>query len=520
MRTPLLTKSNKRTRVSVTESYMAPVGGWNGRDSLAAMKPSEAVALDNLFPTPSYVETRGGCSSHATGLTGNGKTLAVYNAMSGTNTMYAYTASGIYDVSSAGAVGASKLARTNGKHQWTMFGDGTNNWLIAVNGVDAPAYFDGTTWTAVTGATSPALTGLTTTNIIGVCVFKGRLIFIQKDSLSFWYLAAGAAGGALTEFDLSGEAPKGGYLMACATWTRDAGSGPDDFFVAITSEGEAIVYQGTNPSSATTWAKVGSYTVGKPIGRRCIMQYGAECVVITESGVFPLSSLLMSGEERAKYALSFKIETAFTEIARSYGSTFGWRAITLPERNAMLVNVPVAEDGTHYQYVMNVITKAWCRFTGWDAEDFAVFNKKLYFCDGTVVFKAWDGTSDNTSNIIFYAKQAFQDFGNPNPKQCKLFMPIMIVNGILTYSTAVDVDFEDTNMTSTTTFTPGGTSLWGTALWGSSTWGSASILVKNWTSPASWEGRWLSGKLKIEENSITAKWMGTSMIYEWGASLG
>jgi hypothetical protein len=169
---------------------------------------------------------------------------------------------------------------------------------------------------------------------------------------------------------------------------------------------------------------------------------------------------------------------------------------------------------------MNVITKAWCRFTGWDAEDFAVFNKKLYFCDGTVVFKAWDGTSDNTSNIIFYAKQAFQDFGNPNPKQCKLFMPIMIVNGILTYSTAVDVDFEDTNMTSTTTFTPGGTSLWGTALWGSSTWGSASILVKNWTSPASWEGRWLSGKLKIEENSITAKWMGTSMIYEWGASLG
>src|SRR6185436_9262950 len=108
---------------------------------------------------------------------------------------------------------------------------------------------------------------------IAVNVFKGRLFFIPKASLSFWYLPAGAAGGALAEFDLSGEAVKGGYLMAMATWTRDGGSGVDDFAVFITSEGEAIVYQGTNPNSSTTWAKVGSYTIGKPLGRRCMMQY-------------------------------------------------------------------------------------------------------------------------------------------------------------------------------------------------------------------------------------------------------
>lgn len=519
MRTPLLSKSGRRTRVSMTKTYPAPIGGWNGRDALAAMKPTEAVALDNWFPTPSYCEMRGGYSSHATGTTGNGKTLAVYNAMAGTSTMYVYTASGIYDVSIAGAVGASKLARTNGKHQWTMFGDGTNNWLIAVNGTDAPAYFDGTTWTAVTGVSTPALTGLTTTDIIGVCVFKGRLMFIQKNSLSFWYLAAGAAGGALTEYDLSGECPKGGFLMACATWTRDAGSGVDDYFVAITSEGEAIVYQGTNPSSATTWAKVGSYTIGKPIGRRCITQYGGDCIVLTQNGAFPLSSLLISGDERARYAMSFNIQSVFTEAARSYGATFGWMAVSYPAREALLVNVPLAEDGVHEQFVMNTNTKAWCRFTDWDAEDFAVFNKELYFANGTAVYKAWTGTADNGGNITYYAKQAFQDFGDGRPKHCKLFMPILTVNGSLSYATDVDVDFEDEAMTGLTSFSTGGASVWGTALWGSSTWAASTFLIRKWGAPSSWEGRWLSGKLKIEENSITGRWMGSTMIYEPGDAL-
>lgn len=518
MRTPLLSKSGRRTRVSSTKSYPAPIGGWNGRDSLAAMKPTEAVELVNWFPTTSYVEIRGGMSSHATGTTGNIKTLAVYNAMSGSSTMWGYTASGVYNVSSAGAVGASVLARTNGKHQWTMFGDGTSNWLIAVNGVDAPAYYDGTTWTAVTGATSPALTGLTTTDIIGVCVFKGRLFFIQKNSLSFWYLAAGAAGGALTEFDISGECPKGGYLMACATWTRDAGSGPDDFFVTITSEGEAIVYQGTNPASSTTWAKIGSYTIGKPLGRRCVMQYGGDCVVLTEQGAFPLSSLLLSGDERAKYALSFKIQSVFTGAARTYGSVFGWKAVSLPERDALLVNIPLAEDGSHEQFVMNTITKAWCRFTDWDAEDLAVFNKNLYFADGTAVYKAWTGTSDNGSNIAYYAKQAFQDFGDPNPKHCKLFMPILTVNGNVNYTTDVDVDFEGETMTGLTSFSSG-SSLWGTGVWGTATWGLASSLIRKWGAPASWTGRWLSGKLKIENNAISGKWVGSVMIYESGSGL-
>lgn len=517
MRQPL--RSKRFTRRATSQSLPAPVGGWNARDSLAQMSPTDAIQLDNWFPSESSVDTRGGCSSHATGATGTIKTLAVYNEMDGTSSMYGYTASGIYDVSSAGAVGASKLARTNGKHQWTMFGDGSSNWLIAVNGVDAPAYYDGSAWTAVTGVTTPALTGLTTTNIIGVCVFKGRLIFIEKDSLSFWYLAAGAAGGALTEFDLSGEAPKGGYLMACGTWTRDAGSGPDDFFVAITSEGEAIVYQGTDPSSSTTWAKVGSYTTGKPLGRRCLIQYGPELVVLVEQGIFRLSSLLSSGDERAEKALTWKIHGEHVSAARDYGTVFGWKAIAFPRRNALLINVPRAEDGVHVQHVMNMTTRQWCRFTGWDAEDFAVYNGDLYFSDGTAVYKAWDGTSDNNSNITYTSRHAFQRFGSSSVKTPKMWMPIMEVTGVVTYSIGIDVDFLNESYTSTVTSGSSAGSAWGTAIWGSFTWGSDGAIVREWTGVIARDGTWISPKITTASNSVSVKWMGSTLLYEEGIGI-
>lgn len=518
MRTPLRQKSKvARGQTATLQSIPAPVGGWNARDALAQMDQLDAIALENFYPRPTYVEVRGGCTNHATGMTGNGKTLAVYNKLAGTSEMFCYTASGVYDVSSAGAVGSSKLARTDGKHQWVNFGDGTNNYLIAVNGVDKPAYYDGTTWTAVDNATSPALTGLTTTKIIHVCVFKGRLIFVEKDSLSFWYLAAGAAGGALTEFPLDSYCPKGGYLMAAATWTIDSGSGVDDRLVLITSEGECLIYEGTNPSSAASWQQVGTYFVGKPLGRRCFVQYGGDLIILTENGAFPLSAALQSASVDYKLALSFKIENAFTDVARTYGSTFGWKAVIYPAQSALIVNIPKAEDGEHEQYVMNTITKAWCKFKEWDAEDFCVYNKQLYFTTSTKVVKAWYGTDDYGANIVWYGKQAFTSFGRANSlKMVKLYCPILSVNGSVSFLTDIDVDFRDNEIVGTATYTPPISSLWGTALWGTGVWSSGTTVVSTWTSPAENPGYYVSGKIKGSTQGISVQWMASNFAYEVG----
>lgn len=520
MRQPIKSKATARAQISGSMSYPAPVGGWNARDALAAMKPTDAITLENWYPRTSYCEIRGGYASHATGMAANGKTLAVYNGLTGANQLFCAVDGAVYDVTSAGAVGAAVATPTNGKFQWLNFGDGTNQWLIMVNGVDSPLYFDGTTWTSVTGASSPALTGVTTTELVHVNAHKGRLYFIQKDTLSFWYLAAGAAGGALTEFDLAGVAKKGGYLTAMATWTVDAGDGPDDRAVFITSEGEVIVYAGTNPSSSTSWGLVGVYEVGRPLGRRCFTKYGGDLVVITQNGAFPLAAALQSASIDYKLALSFKIESAFNEAARTYGSIFGWVPIVYPAQSALIVNVPQSEDGVHEQYVMNTITKSWCKFTGWDAEDFAVMGGELYFTTSSTVVKAWSGTVDGADAIIAYGKTAFSYFNSQGQqKKFKLFRPVLAVNGNLTFLTDIDVDFQDTTITGTATYNVTAGAQWDVDNWDESYWAAGLEVLKQWTSPDEWNGYSGSGKIKIETNVLTVQWMACDWVYEKGGIL-
>lgn len=309
--------------------------------------------------------------------------------------------------------------------------------------------------------------------------------------------------------------------MAMATWTVDAGDGVDDRAVFITSEGEVLVYEGTNPGSAASWAKTGSYFVGKPLGRRCFCQYGGDIVILTENGAFPLSAALQSANIDYKLALSFKIEREFTSAARSYGGTFGWKATVYPAQSALLVNIPVAEGGEHVQYVMNTQTKAWCRFLEWDAEDLIVFDKQLYFSTSNKVVKAWYGTADGSSDVVAYGKCAFNYFGQKGlQKRIVLFRPVLSVNGTLSYLTDIDVDFGDTELVGTATYTPPGAGVWGSGLWGTALWGAGTTIVQSWTSPAENVGRAFSGKLKVANDSLTVRWMACDYVYEYGGPAG
>lgn len=517
MRNPLRTKGGVQSQTSVSKSLPAPLRGMNMRDSIADMKEGYALVLNNWFCKTSYLEVRGGCSNHLTGMTGTPKTLAVYNKLDGTSKMYAATNAGVFDATSAGAVGASLAARTNGKHQCLNFGDGTNNYLMMFNGVDKPLYFDGTTWTAVDGSSSPALTGLTTTKIISAFASKGRLYFLETDSLSFWYLAAGAAGGALTEFPLDGVAKKGGYLMAGATWTFDGGDGVDDAVVFITSEGEVIVYKGTNPSSASAWILVGVFELGKPLGRRCLNKAGGDLLVITESGVYPLSQALQSTTVDHRAAITNIIEDEITKEGRLYGSNFGWEIAFYPAQSALILNVPIVEDGEHEQYVMNTITKAWSRFTDWDAETFTEFNGELYFATSTKVVKAWSGVSDYGNNIDAYGKSAFSYFGSRGQqKNFTLFRPTLNVNGSVSFLTGLDVDFKDSPISDTATYSVVSGAIWDASNWDQAYWAAGLEIVSRWTSPSEGIGYCGATKLKISTNSLTIQWISSDVVYQTG----
>jgi hypothetical protein len=169
---------------------------------------------------------------------------------------------------------------------------------------------------------------------------------------------------------------------------------------------------------------------------------------------------------------------------------------------------------------MNTITKAWCRFTSWNAETFAVFNGELYFAKGTGTYKAWSGTSDIGSNIEAFAKTAFSYFGDMgSQKRLNMYRPVLATNGSLSFLTDIDVDFKDTEITGTATYTVPSGSLWGTSTWDNAFWASGMDIVKEWTSPDENLGYCVSGKIKIVTNSLTIQWISNDMMYETAGPL-
>ena len=114
MRQPLR-DSARQNQTAQTVSLPAPVGGWNARDSIAAMPPFDAVIMDNWFPDTDYVKVRKGYTNHVTGITGQVETLMQYS--SGTaRKLFAAATTSIYDVSVAGTVGAAVVtAQTNAR---------------------------------------------------------------------------------------------------------------------------------------------------------------------------------------------------------------------------------------------------------------------------------------------------------------------------------------------------------------------------------------------------------------------
>jgi len=365
MRNPQFRKTVRGRETSQTESLPAPVGGLNARDSAANMSPLDATIMDNWFPETNDVRVRKGVDDHVTGLVSQVESLMAYNKPDGTQELFAAEGTDFFDVTAAGAVGAAVVTGlTNARWQHANFtNSGGTSFLTTFNGVDSPQYWDGSTWTPITGVSSPAITGITPTTIIGVEVHKRRMWLVVVDSLKAFYLPVDQVGGEAKPLDLGGIAKKGGFIMAIGTWTLDAGEGADDYWAAITSEGQIVVYRGTDPSSFATWKLHGVWDVGEPIGRRCRIKYNGDVLFITVDGVLSLSRIILSTSTDQNVPITEKINKSITDASLAHKTKFGWQLLHLPQEIQLILNVPVKEGSDQQQFVMNTITRNWGSFS-------------------------------------------------------------------------------------------------------------------------------------------------------------
>ena len=504
------------------QSLPAPLGGWNARDSLANMDPADAVTMVNMFPTVSNLTLRGGYTKYATGLDGKVQTLMVYN--DGNNSkMFAATDTGnIYNVSVAGAVGGPVVtSQTNGIWEYINITTGGGSYLMCVNGVDKPLLYDGTNWTPIDGGSTPAITGITTTNLCNIMLFKNRIWFIEQYTLKAWYLPTNSIGGAAQYLDMSSVCRFGGHLVDLDAWTIDAGYGVDDNLAFITSTGETIVYRGTDPASAATWSLIGVWKLGSPIGTRAMLKWAGDLLILTYDGLMPMAASLQSSRLDPRVALSDKIQGAITNATTQYGgdhAAIGWQIVYTAKYNAVWINIPVG-DGQQEQYVMNTITKSWCQFMGWAAYCWEIYNDDPYFGSDGYVGHSWDDSyTDDTSNITTTTQQAFNYFGERGVK--KYFTrahPAIFTNGDPVLGVGMNVDFNTSDTTAPVTFTGSAYGVWdaSTSTWDTAIWG-ADLAIQNTWLGITGIGYCGGLQMKTASSGLQIQWASTDVVYQTG----
>ena len=654
-----------------TASVPAPIGGWNARDSLANMSPTDAVQLINWFPTPTDVTMRKGYTvasilttstsvktissiTHVdavatlTTATAHGLVTGAYVSITGTtpaaysgvfkitvtsttkftyamtttpgtnatvvgtylnqatthvNTLMNYTKTVSYSLFGAAGTDiwdtkpnpAVKVFTgiTSDKLQSVNMTNQAGHFLVACNGVDPVMIYDGTQWfyvattttapaistiartspsatatvttatahglitgnrvtisgasestfngtfvitktgantftytstgtstaTSVTGSyTTIGITGVDSSTFINVNLFKNRLYFTQKDTLNCWYLPVNSIGGVASPLYFGGIARNAGYLQAMGTWTLDAGQGADDYAVFVTSMGEVIVYNGTDPDNADTWQLKGVWQIGQTFSRRCFFKWSGDLLLLTQDGLVPLASALQSSRLDPRVNLTDKIFYAVSQAATNYFAEFGWQINYFASENMLILNIPVP-SGIE-QYVMHTITKSWARFTGiqgycWEVSG----DNDMHFGSNGFVGTFYSATSDDESNITATAQQAYSYFDTPGQlKRFTMVRPILqSTGGVPSVLCGISVDFDTQSQLGAVSFNPTTQTegIWDTSKWDGSVWAGGLITTKIWQGVTG-IGYTGSVNLNAASRGIELHWASTDYVMEAG----
>ena len=415
------------------------------------------------------------------------------------------------------------------KNRVTISGATESNYngtyVIDVTGASTFTYTMATAPTAdasVVGIyTTIGITGVNSNTFINVNLFKNRLYFTQKDTLTCWYLDVDAIGGVASPLYFGGIARNSGYLQAMGTWTLDAGQGADDYAVFVTSMGEVIVYNGTDPDDATTWALKGVWQLGQTFNRRCFFKWSGDLLLLTKDGLVPLASALQSSRLDPRVNLTDKIYFAVSQAATLYSDLFGWQINYYASANMLILSIPTSTGME--QFVMHNITKAWGRFTDIQAYCWELSgDSEMLFGGNGIVGLFYDGYSDNGTNITATAQQAYSYFERAGQlKRFTLVRPILqSTGGVPNVVCGLSVDFDTQSQLGQVQFNPSTLTdgVWNTSKWDQANWAGGLITTKVWQGVT---GLGFAGSinLNVASRGIELHWASTDYVMEAGGVL-
>jgi hypothetical protein len=469
LKQPLRGANRQKTASSI--SIPAGTGGLNGKDPWDQMKPEDAIILDNWIPIPGKCVMRNGYIPWSTGLGGQVETLEEWAGPT-SRKMIAGANGHLWDASAQGAATSLKSGLSSNRWQGINF----KGRLFLGNGVDAPQDFNGTTM-STTAWTGPGAN----TALIQPNAYRSRLYWVEEGTTVVWYGGVEAIQGALTSFDIGSVMRQGGALLFTATWSRDTGAGSAEYLVFVTTTGEVLVYNGAFPSD-DSWTIIAQFQIGAPLSIRAACNIGPELTLLTYDGLVQFSKLLSVGRATPDTQVSDKLGTKISDMIQEFGVQFGWETLVYPNGNLIIVNAPATTGNLQYQFVMQTVSKGWCRFVGLNANTFSLFNNLLYFggTDG-VVYRADQGQADNGSNISSDIQTAYNYCGaRSSNKSFDLIRPIIFSDGNIMPAISLETDFQSFPPNSSPSFSGTGGTQWDVGQWDTFQWAGGLTLQSNW----------------------------------------
>src|SRR5699024_2124764 len=156
----------------------------------------------------------------------------------------------------------------------------------------------------------------------------------------------------------------GGSINTIFTWTMDLGESASDLIVFQTTQGELHAYDGVDPITPGAFTLSARYTIGQPLGRKSVVPYNGDCLMMTDYGLVSFS-MLVAGRHRlgeTQGTASGRISRTLNSLVRARINSDGWEVASAPSFQYIILSIPEYSGQKPYQYVMNSLTGAWTTF--------------------------------------------------------------------------------------------------------------------------------------------------------------
>jgi hypothetical protein len=298
------------------------------------------------------------------------------------------------------------------------------------------------------------------------------------------------------------------------TWTLDGGAGMQNMLVIFTSNGEAAIYSGSDPT--TDFKLVGVYRFDSPMGAGCTVNYGGELYVLISTGLVPMSTLLKAEEDNLGTS-DQNIMQEFIDVSKTFRDAYGWSVIINSQTNHAICNMPTG-SGTYQQLVRFMPNAIWSKWSDIPARCWAWLGNHAYFSTetGKIYQTGREYLDDNGTAINVDVRFAWSSFKSVNKKQFKLVRLYMVSDSVPTPFIDIEVDYENlppTNMPATAV--AGVAATWNTSSWDTASWAIDAAPRQTWQGVVGL-GRVGAPRIRASLKGTTFALTGADVIYEEG----